>query len=561
MDLNEYEAAKFELADILRSTPGANDSSASAAFRNDVRDLFVRLAEDRFNLVVAGRFSRGKTTLMNALLGTDRLPTGILPLTSVVTRVAYGSRERVQIEFEGAGIGFDIAMEALPQYVTENGNPGNVRRIRAARVELPAEILRRGFHFIDTPGLGSAIQENSRATEAFLPQADAVILVSGYDGPLTAEELSVARSITAAGRPLFFVLNKRDLAAPPIQREVEDFIRNRLGEFVAAGAPRIFSISAVEGLTAKLARDPSGYVMSGVAELEEKLTRFLIEEKHRVLLASFVERVRSVLESADPEGRERGLRDRLAQLTRGASGLRESAAVQEEAGQKSMAAAAASARIEPCPVCIRLREALFDFLRQYQLDLARRSTEREQLASSAGLCGPHLWLYASIAADRDICVALAPLVERSAEVLRRASDASAAEERAGVRASRALECTVATCVVCNRQQQVEAAALEEMVLGYDTQALPDSRAFPDPRALPSLCLPHLRLAARSELNSRLVRDLAARQVSAAERLLEDMKRYVLKCDGARRGLATDEEVGSAARAIAFIAGDRLTRGH
>jgi Dynamin family len=113
--------------------------------------MFARLAEDRFNLVVAGRFSRGKTSLMNAILGTDRLPTGIVPLISVITSVAYGSRERVQIEWQRGGIPCEIRLEELSDYITERGNPGNTRGIRQARIELPVEVLRRGFYFIDTP--------------------------------------------------------------------------------------------------------------------------------------------------------------------------------------------------------------------------------------------------------------------------------------------------------------------------------------------------------------------------------------------------------------------------
>jgi predicted GTPase len=54
------------------------------------RELAARLAEDRFNLLLVGRFSRGKSTLMNALLGSDSLPTGIVPITSVITTVRYG---------------------------------------------------------------------------------------------------------------------------------------------------------------------------------------------------------------------------------------------------------------------------------------------------------------------------------------------------------------------------------------------------------------------------------------------------------------------------------------
>jgi len=558
MELPEYEAAKFELADILRSIPGAEDSSVPGGLQEDVRELFARLAEDRFNLVIAGRFSRGKTTLMNALLGTDRLPTGVLPITSVITRVAYGSRERVQIEFEAGGIGFDIAMEALPQYVTEQGNPGNVRGIRAARIELPIELLRRGFHFIDTPGLGSAIKENSRTTEAFLPQADAVILVSGYDAPLTEEELRVARSITEAGHPLFCVLNKQDLASAPAQREVADFVRRRLGEDGRRGAPRLFSVSALEGLTARLAGDPSGYVKSGVAEFEGKLTEFLIAEKHRVLLASLLERARSVLESVDPEGREHLLRDRLAQLMRsvsseGISLLRTGTLAQEVTGKSANAAARASARIEPCRVCGRVREALFEFLRRYQFDLARRPSERERLSSSGGLCGAHLWLYASMAADRDICVALAPLAVRTVQALREAGGITAVGE-AGLMSpalAAALDRTVARCIACERQQASEAAAIEEVMLRCDEQSLADSRVRP------SLCLPHLRQIALGAADPTLVRELAERQACAAERLVEDMRCYALKHDGVRRGLATEEELGAARRAIGFLAGDRL----
>lgn len=555
MDLTEYEAAKFELADIVRSIPGAEDSGSPEALRTAVRDLFARLAEDRFNLVVAGRFSRGKTTLMNALLGTDRLPTGILPLTSVITSVSYGSRERIQIDCESSAIGFDIPMEALAEYVTERGNPGNVRCIRAARVQLPAEILRRGFHFVDTPGLESAIIENSRTTAAFLPQADAVILVSGYDGPLTDEELRIARSITEAGQPLFFVLNKQDLAAPAARREVEEFVGRRLGEHVADAAARVFSLSALAGLTARLKGEPLGYVLSGVARLEDQLTRFLIEEKHRVLLTGLAQRVRAVLESVDPECREPLLRDRLAQSIRrishdDVSDRLAGAAVLESTGRIALAAASAAPRVEACPVCARQREALFDFLRRYQFDLARRSGERERLAASAGLCGSHLWLYASIAADRDICVALAPLAERmAAELGRTSADAVAGPTHSHpAGAMRGLEGTLAACVACARQDEAEAAAIDDIAHQFVTGH--------DVGSLPSVCLPHLRAMARRGVEPALVRALVRRQAGAVARLIEDMHRYVLKRDGARRGLATEEETQAARRVIAFLAGDR-----
>lgn len=56
----------------------------------NIQRLITKLRENRFNLVVLGAFKRGKSTLINALLGEAVLPTAIVPLTSVVTILGYG---------------------------------------------------------------------------------------------------------------------------------------------------------------------------------------------------------------------------------------------------------------------------------------------------------------------------------------------------------------------------------------------------------------------------------------------------------------------------------------
>jgi hypothetical protein len=69
---------------------------------------------------------------MNAILGLDRLPSGVLPLTSVITTVSYGSRERLLIQREGWALAQEEPIGAITEYVTESGNPGN-RIVRSAR--------------------------------------------------------------------------------------------------------------------------------------------------------------------------------------------------------------------------------------------------------------------------------------------------------------------------------------------------------------------------------------------------------------------------------------------
>lgn len=59
-------------------------------------DLADRVAEGRFHLAVLGQFKRGKSTLLNALVGEDILPVGVVPLTAAPTFIEYGPRPGVE---------------------------------------------------------------------------------------------------------------------------------------------------------------------------------------------------------------------------------------------------------------------------------------------------------------------------------------------------------------------------------------------------------------------------------------------------------------------------------
>src|SRR5215203_4034588 len=73
-------------------------------------DLVKKLEADRFHLVVVGEFNHGKTTFVNALLGSNVLPVGVTPTTAVIhhlehsdtprAEVVYASGERSAIPFE-----------------------------------------------------------------------------------------------------------------------------------------------------------------------------------------------------------------------------------------------------------------------------------------------------------------------------------------------------------------------------------------------------------------------------------------------------------------------------
>lgn len=72
----------------------------------------------------------------------------------------------------------------------------------------------------------------------------------------------------------------------------------------------------------------------------------------------------------------------------------------------------------------------------------------------------------------------------------------------------------------------------------------------------ALCLPHLRTISERLGNQELLCALIVDQTRAVERLAEDMRRYVLKHDGLRRALTSDEERRAARDGIAYVAGLR-----
>jgi ABC-type hemin transport system ATPase subunit len=96
--LTGYQQRRLELADMIRAVLPIAHAHGDEQREQQIRGLLTRLAADRFQLAVIGQFSRGKTTLMNALLGEAYLPTGALPITSVVTTVRYGTRDLASAE-------------------------------------------------------------------------------------------------------------------------------------------------------------------------------------------------------------------------------------------------------------------------------------------------------------------------------------------------------------------------------------------------------------------------------------------------------------------------------
>jgi GTP-binding protein EngB required for normal cell division len=240
--------------------------------------------EHAFHLVVAGEFKRGKSTLINALLGADLLPTGVVPLTSVVTLLRHEDSPAVHVRFDN-GEQRIVPVEALADYVTERGNPENARRVSEVVVGFPSPWLRGGLRLVDTPGVGSVHGHNSDVTRRFLPMADAVIFVVSADQPLGRNELDFLEQVQGYAGKVFCLLNKVDYLSADERRESLAFTRDVLHRAIGADVP-LFAVSARQAQRARTEGDGRSWAESGMAAFDQALRGFLLDEGGRLWLAS-----------------------------------------------------------------------------------------------------------------------------------------------------------------------------------------------------------------------------------------------------------------------------------
>jgi GTPase Era involved in 16S rRNA processing len=294
--LRQYTSLKLSIANQLRNLRDLLRKRENGASVQSCERLMAKLAEDQFTIAILGQFIRGKSTLLNAIIGRDLLPTGILPVTSVVTIVKFGARERLVVQRKGFQFPQHEPIDALKNCVTQQHNPENQDRIESVTIELPLPLLRRGLQFIDTPGVGSAIRAHTEATYSFLPNCDAVLFVTGADGALSEAELKLLSSIKRYAGKMFFVLNKVDLLADEngVIR-VGEFIKSVLSRELGISKINLIPVSAKKGLEASLRESGSQFARSGLLYLEETLARFLATERETVFLKAVIDGARRLL--------------------------------------------------------------------------------------------------------------------------------------------------------------------------------------------------------------------------------------------------------------------------
>lgn len=238
-----------------------------------IDQLFARIASNNVTVLVCGEFKRGKSSLVNALIGEDLCPVDDCIATATVSMIRYGAKTKVTRHY----------VNGSNQIVTENvdfsqierfskGSSANIDNTMSLEIELPSERLKSGLCVIDTPGIGGLDARHLSLTSFALTKTDCVLFVADAGEPVSASELDFIKTkIAPFGRNLKVVLNKVDtLSEDQIPVLVND-TRRKIASHCASVNVEVIPVSIYQWQLYGVTGDESYRAASNMSGLERGL--------------------------------------------------------------------------------------------------------------------------------------------------------------------------------------------------------------------------------------------------------------------------------------------------
>ncbi len=178
-----------------------------------ISQLFERIASNSVTIMVCGEFKRGKSSIVNAIIGEQICPVDDCITTSSVSLIKYGTKPRVVRHFlnvDNKVVTESVNIESIEKF--SKGSSINTDNTILLEIEIPNEKLKSGLAILDTPGIGGLDPRHLSLTTFALTKADCVFFVADTQEPISASELSFIKDkISPFGTNIKVILNKIDL--------------------------------------------------------------------------------------------------------------------------------------------------------------------------------------------------------------------------------------------------------------------------------------------------------------------------------------------------------------
>ena len=289
--LVDFEDVKEGLEEILDDLQILRNDSFIKKILNDKdiqrikgwESLLKKRASDEFSLVVMGDFKRGKSTLINALLGKNVAPADVSPETMTINKISFGSepsREAILKNGKRLRLNADeLSRSELEQIIQRLPAP-----IDHIEIQENLPILKE-ISIVDTPGLGDVLKSFEEQVQDYLNRADAIIYVVSVLSPLSESEQAYlcASILPQRFSSLIVAANMSDCldTEEEIQRVKKEIVQ-RVSAFSENAS--VYAVSALDEYCRKLSyRRPNpelgGFLENSFLEFESDIQNEIVLQK------------------------------------------------------------------------------------------------------------------------------------------------------------------------------------------------------------------------------------------------------------------------------------------
>ncbi len=263
----------------------------------------------QFTVGVFGLIKRGKSTLLNALIGREVSSMHVTPETAVPVYVGYAERPQAVVHFAD-GRSEQCVVDEINHFTSQKFNPNNELGVTHVEQWVPVGFLRNGTRLIDTPGLDDA-EADEVYTERTMQELDAVdagIIVFLSPPTVGATEMGFLTDVmTQDLKKAFLICNMypQHFHDPETRNAVLDYVGKRIVEACkragVRGVIRLYPVCALEAWTARQHDDIDAWKRSGADRVLRDLETHLSDEAGFRVLEDAADRVAKVAEMAQHE--------------------------------------------------------------------------------------------------------------------------------------------------------------------------------------------------------------------------------------------------------------------
>ncbi|OQW92218.1 MAG: hypothetical protein BWK78_02345 [Thiotrichaceae bacterium IS1] len=275
-----------EIVACLKTASELSELDSQQHLKVDAVTICEQLIDSSFRIAVFAPFKYGKSTLLNALLGQQTLPIGIVPTTGAGIRIKYGKELTTVIRLKGRTIE-EAGTKILEDFAVLDENRKMHRDVVSVEVLCPHPLLQKGIELLDLPGTNDMPEQDALVRDQLL-KADLVIQILDARELFTLHEREnlqqwlVERGINS----VVFLVNYSNLLPSNHDRMAvyhrANTIATNFRSNIPSGISNLYRVDALPALRAKINENRIGLYRSGLLTLEVALYTFVSLRQQQV---------------------------------------------------------------------------------------------------------------------------------------------------------------------------------------------------------------------------------------------------------------------------------------